>query len=260
MVEINFDRHRPPALLDLTRVPELTEWELRRRPAAHRRRRDLRTGSSTSWATGCRAWPWRPARSARRRSATAAPSAATWARPRRPATPPVAAGLRRRGRARVGRRHAGVIPAREFFTGPKRNAMRTGRADRRRLVAARRRDRSSSAKVGTRNAMVIAVCSFARRARRQSGAGRRHRDRLGGADAGARPAEAEAFLGRRAGRGRAVGERGRGSTESRWPGSASWSRPRRSPIDDVRGTAAYRRHALAVMARRSFAWAWSEYR
>src|ERR1700681_901058 len=26
MVEINFDRHRPPAFLDLTRVAELTEW------------------------------------------------------------------------------------------------------------------------------------------------------------------------------------------------------------------------------------------
>jgi CO/xanthine dehydrogenase FAD-binding subunit len=32
------------------------------------------------------------------------------------------------------------------------------------------------------------------------------------------------------------------------------------PIDDVRGTAAYRRHALAVMARRSFVWAWDQYR
>ena len=32
------------------------------------------------------------------------------------------------------------------------------------------------------------------------------------------------------------------------------------PIDDVRGTAAYRRQALAVMARRSFIWAWNEYR
>jgi CO/xanthine dehydrogenase FAD-binding subunit len=32
------------------------------------------------------------------------------------------------------------------------------------------------------------------------------------------------------------------------------------PIDDVRGTAAYRRQALAVMARRSFGWAWNEYR
>jgi CO/xanthine dehydrogenase FAD-binding subunit len=33
-----------------------------------------------------------------------------------------------------------------------------------------------------------------------------------------------------------------------------------APIDDVRGTAAYRRHALAVMARRTLGWAWSDYR
>jgi CO/xanthine dehydrogenase FAD-binding subunit len=32
------------------------------------------------------------------------------------------------------------------------------------------------------------------------------------------------------------------------------------PIDDVRGTAAYRRHALAVLARRTLAWAWADYR
>jgi CO/xanthine dehydrogenase FAD-binding subunit len=32
------------------------------------------------------------------------------------------------------------------------------------------------------------------------------------------------------------------------------------PIDDVRGTADYRKHALAVLARRSFTWAWDEYR
>jgi CO/xanthine dehydrogenase FAD-binding subunit len=33
-----------------------------------------------------------------------------------------------------------------------------------------------------------------------------------------------------------------------------------NPIDDVRGTAAYRRHALAVMARRTLAWTWDELR
>ena len=27
MVELNFDRHRPPALLDLTRVAELADWD-----------------------------------------------------------------------------------------------------------------------------------------------------------------------------------------------------------------------------------------
>jgi CO/xanthine dehydrogenase FAD-binding subunit len=32
-----------------------------------------------------------------------------------------------------------------------------------------------------------------------------------------------------------------------------------SPIDDVRGSAAYRLHSLAVMARRAVTWAWDEY-
>ncbi|MDN5932583.1 MAG: xanthine dehydrogenase family protein subunit M, partial [Pseudonocardia sp.] len=33
-----------------------------------------------------------------------------------------------------------------------------------------------------------------------------------------------------------------------------------APIDDVRGTAAYRLHTLSVMARRAAGWAWTEYR
>ena len=33
-----------------------------------------------------------------------------------------------------------------------------------------------------------------------------------------------------------------------------------APIDDVRGTADYRRHAVAVMARRALTWAWNDYR
>jgi CO/xanthine dehydrogenase FAD-binding subunit len=33
-----------------------------------------------------------------------------------------------------------------------------------------------------------------------------------------------------------------------------------APIDDVRGTADYRRHTLAVMARRTLTWCWNDYR
>ncbi|HTF53979.1 MAG TPA: xanthine dehydrogenase family protein subunit M, partial [Pseudonocardia sp.] len=33
-----------------------------------------------------------------------------------------------------------------------------------------------------------------------------------------------------------------------------------SPIDDVRGSARYRAHALSVMARRALTWAWNDYR
>ena len=58
----------------------------RGRPPAHRRRRDATRGSSTSWATGCPGSRWPRGPSARRRSATGARSAATSARPRRPAT------------------------------------------------------------------------------------------------------------------------------------------------------------------------------
>jgi CO/xanthine dehydrogenase FAD-binding subunit len=91
-------------------------------------------------------------------------------------------------------------------------------------------------KIGPRNAMVIAVCSLAVAADRERG-----ELRAAYGSAGPVPALVTAPLDARDDFPRLVAE-------------AS------SPIDDVRGTAAYRRHALAVMARRTLTWAWRDHR
>jgi CO/xanthine dehydrogenase FAD-binding subunit len=141
------------------------------------------------------------------------------------------------------------VPVREFFVGPKKSVKREDE-----LVAAflmRPSDGGQQfSKVGTRNAMVIAVCSFAvdvDRARRTVGTG------IG--SAGPTPLsapEAERF---------AEGELDWDS--KRPPSEAAMMRfgelvaAAARPIDDLRGTAAYRRHALSVLARRCLAWAWA---
>jgi len=145
---------------------------------------------------------------------------------------------------------------REFFTGPKRNAMNKDELIAAFLVAPANGPQQFS-KVGTRNAMVIAVCSFALALDPE----RRH---IGTGIGSAAPTpvaapEAERFL-------EGVLDEG-GLWEK--PGAVDAKAVARfgelvaaasKPIDDVRGTAAYRRHALSVMARRSFSWAWDEYR
>jgi CO/xanthine dehydrogenase FAD-binding subunit len=148
------------------------------------------------------------------------------------------------------------VPVAEFCTGPKRTVLA---ADELivdvRLPAAR--GPQQFAKVGPRNAMVIAVCSFALSLdpeARTAGTG------IGSSAATVIPAAgAERFL-------EGVLEE-RGLWDLRGPlqeielarfgelvGDAA------SPIDDVRGSAAYRSHALAVLGRRTLAWAWDEYR
>ena len=142
------------------------------------------------------------------------------------------------------------LPADEFYVGVKRHALEPDE-----LITAVHLPAHAGpqqfAKVGTRNAMVIAVCSFALALRDgQVGAA------IGSAAPTPRHArEAEEFL---------AGELPWGSSE---PLADSLKRrfgelvaEATSPIDDVRGSAAYRKHALGVLARRTLTWAWDEHR
>ncbi|MFE3227999.1 FAD binding domain-containing protein [Nocardia sp. NPDC059228] len=107
-------------------------------------------------------------------------------------------------------------------------------------------------KVGTRNAMVIAVCSFSVALHADS--------RTVGAGIGSagptpiRPVEAQDFLAANLDWDNAGALNDELAREfGRLVGAAA------KPIDDVRGTADYRRHALSVMARRTLGWAWNDY-
>jgi CO/xanthine dehydrogenase FAD-binding subunit len=153
-------------------------------------------------------------------------------------------------------RGARRIPAAEFFLGVKRSALAPDE-----LIAAVHLPAVSGpqqfAKIGTRNAMVIAVASFAVALDAE-------RRRVGAAFGSAAPtprhaAQAEEFA--------TAALADEGCWESRRPlPPATVTRfgdlvaAGTEPIDDVRGTAAYRRHALSVLGRRTLLWAWDDYR
>ncbi len=129
------------------------------------------------------------------------------------------------------------LPVAEFLTGPKRNALRPGELIVEvRVPAAQPGDFQDFLKVGTRNAMVIAVanCALVVRA-----ATREVRVALGSVGpVPLRARDAEAWI-----------------TEH-WddPDPVTFSRlvaDAARPIDDHRSTAAYRRHAVGVLAARA---------
>jgi len=255
MVEINLDRHRPASIIDLTRVAEIAEWGVEGEL--------LRIGAGVTYARiieelGDRlqglAMAARTVGSPQIRNRGTVGGNLGSSSPAGDAHPPLlASGAVVELASVAGTRR---IPAREFFTGPKLNAMKKDELIAAFLVEPAKGPQQFS-KVGTRNAMVIAVCSFALALDPE----RRH---VGTGIGSAAPTpvvagDAETFL-------EGVLEEGR-----------MWEKPRAAdpkalqrfgelvaaaarPIDDVRGTAAYRRHALSVMARRTFSWAWDEYR
>lgn len=255
MVEINFDRARPAAVIDLTRVAELEEWG----PDDG----FLRVGAGVTYTRiidelsdqlpGL-AMASRTVGSPQIRNRGTVGGNLGSASPAGDAHPPLLASdaLVELASTTGSRR----LPAREFYTGPKRNAMRNDELIAAFLIEPAKGPQQFS-KVGTRNAMVIAVCSFAIALdpdRRQVGTG------IGSAaPTPVTAGDAESFM-------EGVLDEA-GLWES--PGDVAASATKRfgelvaaaaRPIDDLRGTAAYRRHALAVLARRTFAWAWDEYR
>ncbi|MEV0086857.1 xanthine dehydrogenase family protein subunit M [Saccharopolyspora sp. NPDC050642] len=250
MVEINFDHRRPSMLLDLTGVPELTGWS--------EADGELRIGAGLPYTNlinelGDRvpglAIASRTVGSPQIRNRGTLGGNLGSASPAGDGHPPLLASDARIEVESV--RGKRLIPATEFFTGVKRNALAEDE-----LIAAVHIAPATGAqqfsKVGTRNAMVIAVCTFAialHPDRKQVGTG------IGSAaPTPLRALAAEEFLSAEL------------DWEQRRPLEESVARrfgelvaQAASPIDDVRGTADYRRHALAVMARRTLSWVWDDH-
>ena len=254
MVEMNFDRHRPPALLDLTRVPELTEWA----PDDGR----IRLGAGVSYTRVIEELGDRLPGLAMAARTVGSPQirnrgtvggnlgAASPAGDSHPAL--LAADAEIELASASGTR---TVRAEDFYVGVKRHAGRPDELITAILIKPPAGPQQFS-KIGTRNAMVIAVAAFGvalHPDRRQVGTG------IGSvAPTPRRAVDAEEFV---------AGELdAAGLWESRGPlpdglADAFGERVRAAgaPIDDVRGTAAYRLHALGVMARRALTWAWNDY-
>jgi CO/xanthine dehydrogenase FAD-binding subunit len=226
LVELNFDRARPPALLNLGEVAELRGWG--------REGGALRLGAGLTYAEAMSA-PLASllpalAEAARTVGSPAIRNRGTiggnlgTASPAGDALPPLLVEEARVELASV--RGVRALPLAEFLLGPKRNALGPDELVTAITVAPAAGARTFL-KVGPRNAMVIAVCSLAVLVDRERG-------------------EVRAAFGSAAPTAWLV----------RVPLEEAAALPERvaaaaSPIDDVRGTAAYRRHALRVLARRA---------
>ena len=250
MVDINFGRARPGGLLDLTSVEGLDSWELIEDG------RTVRIGAGTSFTRIidelshlCPAL----AQAARtvgspqiRNRGTVAGNLAT-ASPAGDAHPVL---LACRAQVEVESvRMPRLIDVDDFFVGPKRSALEPDELIRAVRVPAATGPQQF-AKVGPRNAMVIATASFAVSL---DVAGRRVGTGIGSAGpTPLRARDAERMLEEAlAGRWDSPGSIGEGAAHQFGALVAGAA----SPIDDVRGSAAYRRHALSVLARRCLTWA-----
>ena len=258
MVEINFDRARPGAILDLTGVEELQSWE----ESGGR----LRVGAGVTYSRiitdlGERlpglSMASRTVGSPQIRNRATVGGNLGTASPAGDALPPLYAdGAEIEVAAlRNGSTQSRMVPVAEFIAGPKSNALAEDE-----LILAfhipQARGPQQYAKIGPRNAMVIAVCAFGLSLDV-------HNEKVAGCtgSAGPTPArttEAEAFI-------EGVLEEER-LWQTRQPISdaaiarfGELAAESTRPITDVRGTEAYRRHAVGVLAKRTLSWAWQEH-
>ncbi|MFF8789298.1 FAD binding domain-containing protein [Streptomyces sp. NPDC015125] len=255
MVEINFDHRRPEYLLDLNRIGDLSEWEVGEKT--------VRLGASVPYTRIMEnlraelpglALASHTVASPQIRNRGGVGGNLGTASPAGDAHPALlAVGCEVEVESVRGRR---MIPIDDFYTGVKRNAMEPDELIR--SVHLPKADGPQQfSKVGTRNAMVIAVCAFGIALHPGT---RTVRTGIGSAaPTPVRARAAEDFLA-------AALEEG-GFWESGLPLPPSLARQFAqlaagacNPIDDVRGSAKYRRHAVGIMARRTLGWTWESYR
>jgi CO/xanthine dehydrogenase FAD-binding subunit len=253
MVEINFARRRPTALLDLSHVPELARWERLAGGDGHRPL--VRLGAGVTYTqiideladlTPCLAMASRTIGSPQIRNRGTVGGNLGTASPAGDAHPPLLATYALVELESVtGSR---LVSIDDFFVGPKRSVLGPDELIRAVRIPVADGPQQFS-KIGPRNAMVIATASFALcvdRGHRRIGTG------IGSAGpTPLRAAQAEALVTE------AVDWEDAGPLDPAVAGRfGDLVAAAASPIDDVRGTARYRRHALAVLARRCLGWVW----
>jgi CO/xanthine dehydrogenase FAD-binding subunit len=226
MVSLNFDHLRPAAILNLNEVAELRGWS--------RENGSLRLGAGLTYtellhgevadALPALAEAARTVGSPQIRNRGTIGGNLGTASPAGDALPPLLVESAEVEAASV--RGTRRIPLGDFLVGPKRNALAEDELIAAVLVSPSRRPQTFM-KVGPRNAMVIAVCSLALVADRERGELRAAYGSSGPVVGLVRAPLAEA------------------------DGFAERVAAAASPIDDVRGSAAYRRHALRVLTSRA---------
>ncbi|TMD09186.1 MAG: xanthine dehydrogenase family protein subunit M [Chloroflexi bacterium] len=249
MVEINFGRLRPAGIIDLTRIPELREW---RREDSH-----LFLGAGVTYSRIVReladfvplVQASRSVGSPQIRNRGTVGGNLGTASPAGDALPVLAA-----YDAEVvlqNRRGTRSLPWHTFLQGPKKTAMAPDeliRGTRWQVV----NGPGSFSKIGTRNAMVIAVAGLCLQVDQDA---RQVRVALGSVGPTIlRAPEAERFIAERL----TWDDPGAPVTDEVVAEFAELVGRAAKPIDDVRGTARYRVHGCTVLAGRALRWALEE--